>query len=190
MGLHQDKKCSNSIASTRHLYLGTIFSILGWFLVIPFTMIKDQKICWSIASSCWSHLVTFQTGHSTSRLLAFVDKNRDLFLTRIRFRPMTSSAASGVANQPLSAKLGSMVQSMQWNTECNMLATIRVGSIQLNSSPFLFTRSNTIKMDLSLNCKVTSFWILDSKNNQASMLVSCVARVSIIHTSLTSLKVT
>jgi hypothetical protein len=63
-----------------------------------------------------------QTGHSTGRMLAFVDKNRDLFLTRIRFRP----TGSGPANLPQSAKLGSMVQSMQWNNEANMLATIRV----------------------------------------------------------------
>jgi hypothetical protein len=55
-------------------------------------------------------------------MLAFVDKNRDLFLTRLRFRPTTG----GPSNLPPSAKLGSMVQSMQWNIECNMLATIRV----------------------------------------------------------------
>ena len=63
-------------------------------------------------------------------MLAFVDKNRDLFLTRLRFRPTTG----GPSNLPQSAKLGSMVQSMQWNIECNMLATIRVRKSSLMMS--------------------------------------------------------
>ena len=63
-----------------------------------------------------------QTGLPNQRKMAFVDKNRDLFLTNIRFNRGTAAASPG--------KLGSMVQSIKWNSSSNMLATIQVSSHQ------------------------------------------------------------
>ena len=48
-------------------------------------------------------------------------QNRDLFLTNIRFLRGGSGASS---HNSLPGKLGSMVQSVTWNSECNMLAAI------------------------------------------------------------------
>ena len=48
-------------------------------------------------------------------------QNRDLFLTNIRFLRGGSGASS---HNSLPGKLGSMVQSVAWNSECNMLAAI------------------------------------------------------------------
>ena len=62
-----------------------------------------------------------QTGLPNQRKMAFVDKNRDLFLTNIRFNRGTLAAASASPG-----KLGSMVQSIKWNSSSNMLATIQV----------------------------------------------------------------
>ncbi|XP_040569650.2 intraflagellar transport protein 80 homolog [Lepeophtheirus salmonis] len=56
-----------------------------------------------------------QTGLSNERKCAFVDKNRDLFLINVR----------KYGSAPISSgKLGSMVQSLKWSCDCNMLATI------------------------------------------------------------------
>ena len=61
-----------------------------------------------------------QTGLPNQRKLAFVDKNRDLFLTNIRF-----SRTTGGSNSSSPGKLGSMVQSIKWNAGCNMLASVQ-----------------------------------------------------------------
>ena len=66
-----------------------------------------------------------QTGLPNQRKMAFVDKNRDLFLTNIRFNRGT---AAGAGASP--GKLGSMVQSIKWNSSSNMLATIQVSNHQ------------------------------------------------------------
>ena len=61
-----------------------------------------------------------QTGLPNQRKMAFVDKNRDLFLTGINFR-----STSKTTTQQAPGKLGSMVQSLKWNTDCNMLAALQ-----------------------------------------------------------------
>jgi intraflagellar transport protein 80 len=58
-----------------------------------------------------------QCGPAAHRQLAFIDKNKDAYLTRIR----QHTAASRVV------RLGSMVTSMAWNDSTNMLAAIRDG---------------------------------------------------------------
>ena len=61
-----------------------------------------------------------EVGHQTQRKLAFVDKNRDLFLTNLGFR----SSSKSIKQAP--GKLGSMVLSLKWNTESNMLTALQV----------------------------------------------------------------
>ena len=61
-----------------------------------------------------------QTGLHNQRKLAFVDKNRDLFLTSINF-----NRASTKSIQQAPGKLGAMVLSLKWNTESNMLAALQ-----------------------------------------------------------------
>ena len=61
-----------------------------------------------------------QVGHQTQRKLAYVDKNRDLFLTNLGFR----SSSKSIKQAP--GKLGSMVLSLNWNTEANMLTALQV----------------------------------------------------------------
>jgi intraflagellar transport protein 80 len=68
-----------------------------------------------------SELALDQVGLHNQRKLAFVDKNRDLFVTGISFR----SGSGGKPNQQAPGKLGSMVQSVRWNTESNMLAALQ-----------------------------------------------------------------
>ena len=58
-----------------------------------------------------------QCGPAAHRQLAFIDKNKDVYLTRIR----QHTAANRVV------RLGSMVTSMAWNDSTNMLAAIRDG---------------------------------------------------------------
>ena len=60
-----------------------------------------------------------QVGLSSQRKLAFIDKNRDLFLTSLAFRSNTKNI------QQAPGKLGSMVISVAWNTEANMLAALQ-----------------------------------------------------------------
>ena len=60
-----------------------------------------------------------QVGHSHQRKLALVDKNRDLFLTSLAFRSNTKNI------QQAPGKLGSMVISVAWNTQANMLAALQ-----------------------------------------------------------------
>ena len=61
-----------------------------------------------------------QVGLQTHRKLAYVDKNRDLFLTNLSFR----SSSKSIKQAP--GKLGSMVLSLKWNTESNMLTALQV----------------------------------------------------------------
>ena len=60
-----------------------------------------------------------QIGLPNQRKLAIVDKNRDLFLASVRRFGQASS------QQQNSGKIGSMIQSLKWNTTTNMLATIQ-----------------------------------------------------------------
>ena len=56
-----------------------------------------------------------QTGLPNERKLAIIDKNRDLYLTNVRKFGQSS----------LPGKLGSMVQSLKWAADCNMLAAMQ-----------------------------------------------------------------
>ena len=56
-----------------------------------------------------------QTGIPNERKLAIIDKNRDLYLTNVRKFGQSS----------LPGKLGSMVQSLKWAADCNMLAAMQ-----------------------------------------------------------------
>lgn len=60
-----------------------------------------------------------QVGTQNQRKLAIVDKNRDLFLTSLAFRRDAKSI------QQAPGKLGSMVLSLQWNSETNMLTALQ-----------------------------------------------------------------
>ena len=57
-----------------------------------------------------------QTGTPNERKLAIIDKNRDLYLVGVR-----KMGSSG--NVP--GKLGSMVQSLRWSSDCSMLAAMQ-----------------------------------------------------------------
>ena len=61
-----------------------------------------------------------QVGLQNQRKLAFVDKNRDLFLTSLAFRTAKSNSCIGAPG-----KLGAMVLSLKWNTEANMLTALQ-----------------------------------------------------------------
>ena len=61
-----------------------------------------------------------QTGLPNQRKMAFVDKNRDLFLSGINFR-----STGKTTTQQAPGKLGAMIQSLKWNTDCNMLAALQ-----------------------------------------------------------------
>lgn len=58
-----------------------------------------------------------QCGPVAYRQLSFIDKNKDIYLTRIR---QHGAAAKAI-------RLGSMVTSIAWNDNTNMLAAIRDG---------------------------------------------------------------
>lgn len=60
-----------------------------------------------------------QVGTQNQRKLALVDKNRDLFLTSLGFRSNVKSI------QQAPGKLGSMVLSLKWNSEANMLTALQ-----------------------------------------------------------------
>ena len=111
-----------------HLSIGKPFQI-GLF------KFKFLKYCWLSSSLCSltenlinnhrtsqeiAEIALDQTGLPNQRKLAFVDKNRDLFLTNIRF-----SRTTGGSNSSSPGKLGSMVQSIKWNSGCNMLASVQ-----------------------------------------------------------------
>ena len=77
-----------------------------------------------------------QIGLPNTRKLAVVDKNRDLFIANVRRfgsgsgrEGSSSSKGSGSGSsggqQHLSGKIGAMVQSLKWNTDCNMLAALQ-----------------------------------------------------------------
>ncbi|XP_069692429.1 intraflagellar transport protein 80 homolog isoform X2 [Periplaneta americana] len=56
-----------------------------------------------------------QAGSAAERQIVLVDKNRDLFLTNIR----------GSSTMKKLRKLGSMIQSLCWNSDTNMLAAVQ-----------------------------------------------------------------
>ena len=56
-----------------------------------------------------------QTGPAHERKLAIIDKNRDLHLVSVR--RLGSGSVSG--------KLGAMVQSLRWSSDCSMLAAMQ-----------------------------------------------------------------
>nr|XP_019943475.1 PREDICTED: intraflagellar transport protein 80 homolog isoform X1 [Paralichthys olivaceus] len=56
-----------------------------------------------------------QCGPSTERKIAFIDKNRDLYLTSVRH----------LGREPKICKIGSMVHSMAWNDTANILCGIQ-----------------------------------------------------------------
>lgn len=58
-----------------------------------------------------------QYGSASERRLAIIDKNRDLYLTQVR--------VYGSARKTI--KLGTMIQSLAWNDETNMLAALADG---------------------------------------------------------------
>jgi intraflagellar transport protein 80 len=68
-----------------------------------------------------------QVGLPNQRKLAIVDKNRDLFLAHVR-RFGGAGVGGGQQqhqHQLTSGKIGTMVQSMRWNSGCNILAAIQ-----------------------------------------------------------------
>ena len=58
-----------------------------------------------------------QTGPPNERKLAIIDKNRDLYLVMVR--KFSNNSSKGVG------KLGSMVQSLRWSSDCSMLAAMQ-----------------------------------------------------------------
>lgn len=59
------------------------------------------------------HIALNQVGNMTERQLAFVDKNKDLFLVNVK------------ASNKILSKIGGQIQSICWHVECNMLAAIQ-----------------------------------------------------------------
>ena len=89
-----------------------------------------------------------QTGLHNQRKLAFVDKNRDLFLTSISF-----SRGSMKSLQQAPGKLGSMVLSLKWNTESNMLAALQDSRLTVYLYPsVIFVDKSLLGND---NCKIS-----------------------------------
>lgn len=82
-----------------------------------------------------------QVGLPNQRKMAFVDKNRDLFLCGVR-RFGQSSHNSSTAHAP--AKIGAMVQSLAWNAGCNMLAAVQ------DSRFTIFLNPSVISVDREL----------------------------------------
>ncbi|ESP00252.1 hypothetical protein LOTGIDRAFT_225973 [Lottia gigantea] len=78
-----------------------------------------------------------QCGPTTERRLAIIDKNRDLYLTSVRI----------FGTERKSAKLGTMIQSMAWNDETNMLAGMTDGKLMVWYYP------NTLYVDRDLLTK-------------------------------------
>ncbi|PSN36206.1 hypothetical protein C0J52_07301 [Blattella germanica] len=76
-----------------------------------------------------------QAGSPSERQLVLVDKNRDLYLTYVR----------GSSKVKL-RKLGSMIQSLCWNSESNILAAVQdTNLIVWNYPPVLFVDKRLIK---------------------------------------------
>ena len=92
----------------------------------PFYLLDDNKVpnflfFWKLQHRLEiAEIALDQVGHQTQRKLAYVDKNRDLFLTNLGFR----SSSKSIKQAP--GKLGSMVLSLNWNTEANMLTALQV----------------------------------------------------------------
>lgn len=66
-----------------------------------------------------------QVGLPNSRQLAIVDKNRDLFLVKVRRFGHAGGGGGGGQPGQTSGKIGAMVHSLKWNANCNMLAAIQ-----------------------------------------------------------------
>jgi hypothetical protein len=83
-----------------------------------------------VSSQDIAEIALDQIGLPNTRRLAVVDKNRDLFIANVRRFGKTgggSGNSSGSSHQQQSSgKIGAMVQSLKWNTECNMLAALQV----------------------------------------------------------------
>ncbi|KAF6215468.1 hypothetical protein GE061_010222 [Apolygus lucorum] len=67
-------------------------------------------------------------GSAFERLLAFVDRTRDLYIATVHPRPSTSRKID---------KLGSVVQSFKWNSHLNIIAAIQDTSLTLWYYPFI-----------------------------------------------------
>lgn len=95
-----------------------------------------------------------QAEGSLARHLAFVDKNRDVFITVVR------------KSVNRAAKLGTMVQSIAWHEDCTMLAAVCNGrfsvwyypsAVFVDPDVLATTRSDTDASEIGMNAQIDSF---------------------------------
>ncbi|KAG8180211.1 hypothetical protein JTE90_016488 [Oedothorax gibbosus] len=98
-----------------------------------------------------------QCGPSSNRKLAFVDKNKDLYILHVRATPNSLKRTM---------KLGVMMHSIQWNDNSNMLSALQDGKLMIFYYPaVVFVDKNLLTMtcmlkedsDFGKNPKILSF---------------------------------
>nr|XP_057935120.1 intraflagellar transport protein 80 homolog isoform X1 [Doryrhamphus excisus]XP_057935121.1 intraflagellar transport protein 80 homolog isoform X1 [Doryrhamphus excisus] len=98
-----------------------------------------------------------QCGPSTERKIALIDKNRDLYLTSVRY----------LGREPKICKIGSMIHSMAWNNAANILCGVQDNQFTVWYYP------NTVFIDKELLSK-TLYTKDGSEFNHAPHILSFV----------------